>query len=107
MLLWKIFLALTLAVSAVAADTASHVVLAIHGGTADHKKIPPEKEKLYHASLVAALKAGQDALKAKGSSLDAVEAASRTIPSSTPERARSSRKKVRTSSRPPSWKGRR
>lgn len=66
---------LSLTASCFAADTASQVVLAIHGGTADHEKIPPGREKIYHEALAAALKAGYAVIKAKGTSLDAVEAA--------------------------------
>ena len=58
-----------------AADTATQVILAVHGGTADHKKIPLAEEASFRSGLEAALKAGYAVLKAKGSSLDAVEAA--------------------------------
>ncbi len=72
----KILLAaLTFTFSSFGADSAARVILAIHGGTADHQKIPPEKEKIYHQGLSEALAAGYAVLKAKGSSLDAVEAA--------------------------------
>jgi beta-aspartyl-peptidase (threonine type) len=56
------------------------VVLVIHGGAGviDKKKMTPAIEKQYRDGLEAALKAGQQAL-ARGSSLDAVEAAIKTM----------------------------
>jgi L-asparaginase / beta-aspartyl-peptidase len=56
------------------------VVLVIHGGAGpmDRKKMSPAAEKRYRDGLEAALKAGQAAL-AKGSSLDAVEAAIKVL----------------------------
>ena len=51
--------------------------LVIHGGvgTILRENMSAEKEKAYELSLEAALKAGQEILKRKGSALQAVEAA--------------------------------
>jgi L-asparaginase / beta-aspartyl-peptidase len=62
-----------------AAETASQVVLVIHGGTKGREKIPVGREKEYKDGLEAALKAGYAVLKAKGSSLDATEAAVKVL----------------------------
>jgi beta-aspartyl-peptidase (threonine type) len=51
------------------------VVLAIHGGTADHEEIPEALEKEMLQGLSDSLTAGYRTLKTKGSSLEAVEAA--------------------------------
>ncbi len=70
-----VFVGLALSSVLFGADTSGPVMLAIHGGTADHEKIPKSREKEFHAGLEAALKAGYAVLKKGGSSLDAVEAA--------------------------------
>lgn len=70
---------LSITVASYAADSASDVVLVIHGGTADHKKIPQQKEKEYKQGIESALKAGYGILKAKGTSLDAVEVAVKVL----------------------------
>ena len=59
----------------------SHVVLGIHGGTAvARKEMTPELEKVLRTELDRALSAGFEKLqKPGGSSLDAVEAAIRTL----------------------------
>lgn len=55
--------------------------LAIHGGagTLARHQFTPEKEAAYHAALASALLAGETVLKNNGSSLDAVEAAVRSL----------------------------
>jgi beta-aspartyl-peptidase (threonine type) len=55
--------------------------LAIHGGAGVLEKgdLTPAKEAAYRAGLAAALEAGAKVLRAKGSSLDAVEAAVRVL----------------------------
>jgi beta-aspartyl-peptidase (threonine type) len=55
--------------------------LVIHGGagTIDRAKMTPEKEKAYREGLETALKTGWDILQRGGSSLDATEAAVRTL----------------------------
>lgn len=55
--------------------------LAVHGGAGvlDRGDLTPEKDVAYRAGLTAALEAGSKVLKAGGSSLDAVEAAVRTL----------------------------
>src|SRR4051812_7682285 len=60
-------------------DKVPNVVIAIHGGTSDHLEIPKELEPAVHAGLKAALEAGYAVLKKDGSSLDAVEAAVRSL----------------------------
>jgi L-asparaginase / beta-aspartyl-peptidase len=62
-----------------AAEPVSNVVLAIHGGTSDRIEIPPALEKAVLEGLEQALKAGYQALQEKGKSLDAVEAAVRSL----------------------------
>lgn len=59
----------------------ANVVLAVHGGTGKPKKdVTPEMDKKYRAALAEALKAGFDALsKPKGSGLDGVETAIRSL----------------------------
>lgn len=56
-------------------------VLVIHGGagTILKSQLTPEKEKAYREALKASLTAGYDVLKKGGSSLDAVEAAVRSM----------------------------
>src|SRR5437868_15334898 len=55
--------------------------LAIHGGagTIERSKITPEREREFRAGLERALSAGYEILKRGGSSLDATEAAVRTL----------------------------
>ena len=58
------------------------VVIVIHGGTADmddRKEMTPKREQAYRRQLEAAAMAGYQKLKQHGSSLDAVEAAVRTM----------------------------
>lgn len=51
--------------------------IALHGGAATiaRSSLTPEQEKLYHAALAAAVRAGQTILKQGGRALDAVTAA--------------------------------
>lgn len=63
-----------------ALETATDVVLAVHGGTGVARKdLTPEKEKLIRAALEQSLKAGWEKLQKGGSSLDAVETAVRVL----------------------------
>ena len=66
------------ALSSVAADKA---MLVVHGGagTITRKSMSPETEQQYRAALEQALRAGHAVLAKGGSSLDAVEAAIRTM----------------------------
>src|SRR6266700_7986443 len=61
--------------------TKKKIGLAIHGGagTIERSKMTPEKEREYRAGLERALTAGYEILKRGGSSLDATEAAVRTL----------------------------
>lgn len=61
--------------------SAGKVGLVIHGGagTIDRSKMTPEKERAYRDGLETALKAGWEILQRGGSSLDATEAAVRTM----------------------------
>lgn len=67
------------AMSAAAAET--RYALAIHGGagTIERKSMTPELEQAYTEALGQALAAGEAVLKARGSALDAVEAAVRAM----------------------------
>ncbi|MBI2380554.1 MAG: isoaspartyl peptidase/L-asparaginase [Gammaproteobacteria bacterium] len=67
------------AMSEAAAET--RYALAIHGGagTIERKAMSPELEQAYREALGQALAAGEAVLKAKGSALDAVEAAVRVM----------------------------
>lgn len=56
-----------------------NVILAIHGGTADTEEIPKNLEPEVIDGLFESLKAGYAVLKTKGSSLDAVEAAVKSL----------------------------
>ncbi|MGE3805603.1 MAG: isoaspartyl peptidase/L-asparaginase family protein [Gemmataceae bacterium] len=63
-------------------NTATNIVLAIHGGAGviERDKMTPEREKAYRETLEKALRAGHAALDKKGgTSLDAVEAAIRVL----------------------------
>jgi len=60
-------------------EPVKNVVLAIHGGTSDSTELTPELERSIHEGLTQALKAGFLALKEKGTSLDGVEAAVRSL----------------------------
>ena len=73
------FVALFGATTAFSGNPIPHVVLAIHGGTADRSDMPPELEKELIDGLAVSLKAGDKVLQAKGTSLDAVEAAVRSL----------------------------
>ena len=70
---------LTLALLALAMTTesASPVAIVIHGGAGrmDKAKLTPARQKEYHTTLEASLRAGHAILKKSGSSLDAVQAA--------------------------------
>jgi len=57
------------------------IALAVHGGagTIDRSKMTPEKERAYKEGLERALLAGYEILQRDGSSLDAVEAAVRSL----------------------------
>ena len=71
-----LFLLLLLQASCIHATTAiPKVVIAIHGGTADHEEISPLLEKDILDGLATSLRAGYQILKNKGGSLAAVEAA--------------------------------
>jgi L-asparaginase / beta-aspartyl-peptidase len=80
-----IVISLCLALPAAADDAAGKrekVVILIHGGAADRadrKEMNRELEKQYRAGLEDAARAGYAKLKRHGSSLDAVEAAVRTL----------------------------
>ena len=54
-------------------------MLAIHGGAGSlsRKKLTPEVEKAYHDDLERALREGSEALHRGGTSVDAVEAATK------------------------------
>ncbi|MBM4304956.1 MAG: isoaspartyl peptidase/L-asparaginase [Deltaproteobacteria bacterium] len=56
-----------------------NVILAIHGGTTDSEEIPKNLEPEVIDGLFESLKAGYAVLKTKGSSLDAVEAAVKSL----------------------------
>ncbi|MFN3849105.1 MAG: isoaspartyl peptidase/L-asparaginase family protein [Spirosomataceae bacterium] len=62
-------------------DYKNKITIVIHGGagTITRKNMTPEKEKAYREALEFALKTGYDVLKKGGTSLDAVEAAVRTM----------------------------
>lgn len=62
-------------------DYKNKITIVIHGGagTITRKNMTPEKEKAYREALEFALKTGYDILKKGGTSLDAVEAAVRTM----------------------------
>ncbi|MFM8313127.1 MAG: isoaspartyl peptidase/L-asparaginase family protein [Deltaproteobacteria bacterium] len=62
-----------------ASQAIPEVVLAIHGGTADHEEIPLSLEKEVIEGLTESLKAGYRALEKTGSSLDAVEASVKSL----------------------------
>lgn len=66
---------------AFAQDYKNKITIVIHGGagTITRKNMTPEKEKAYREALEFALKTGYDVLKKGGTSLDAVEAAVRTM----------------------------
>ena len=58
-------------------ESASPVAIVIHGGAGrmDKAKLTPARQKEYHTTLEASLRAGHAILKRGGSSLDAVQAA--------------------------------
>lgn len=61
-------------------DVVEQVILGIHGGTGvDKKDMTPELSARLRAGLEAALRAGAEKLKNNGTSLDAVEAAIRSL----------------------------
>ncbi|MGY8649465.1 MAG: isoaspartyl peptidase/L-asparaginase, partial [Verrucomicrobiia bacterium] len=62
---------------AMTTESASPTAIVIHGGAGrmDKAKLTPARQKEYHATLEASLRAGHAILKRGGSSLDAVEAA--------------------------------
>lgn len=71
-----VLLACMLALPALAVETATEVVLAVHGGTGiPRSEMTPEKEKALRDALAEALIAG----RAKSTPLDAVEAAVRVL----------------------------
>jgi len=74
-----LFIAINLISLSLFASTNPKVVLAIHAGTADHEEIPPTLEPEVIQGLADSLKEGYEALKTKRSSLDAVEAAVRSL----------------------------
>ncbi|MEO8019739.1 MAG: isoaspartyl peptidase/L-asparaginase [Pseudomonadota bacterium] len=69
------------AVTPVPGTASSHWAMAIHGGAGviERGDLTPDKEAEYRAALNAALAAGEKVLRARGSSLDAVEAAIRVL----------------------------
>jgi len=74
-LLPAILLALTMTTES--ANPAHPIAIVIHGGAGrmDKAKLTPARQKEYHATLKASLRAGHAILKKGGSSLDAVQAA--------------------------------
>ena len=74
-LLPAILLALTMTTES--ANPAHPIAIVIHGGAGrmDKAKLTPARQKEYHATLEASLRAGHAILKKGGSSLDAVQAA--------------------------------
>jgi len=70
-------LPLALLALAMITESASPVAIVIHGGAGrmDKAKFTPERQKEYHTTLEASLRAGHAILKKAGSSLDAVQAA--------------------------------
>lgn len=76
----RVFAVIVLLSFSFPAHAQDKVVLVIHGGAGsmDRKKMSPETEKRYRDALELALKTGHEAL-AKGSSLDAVEAAIKVL----------------------------
>ena len=72
----KILPAILLALT-MTAESVNPVAIVIHGGAGrmDKAKLTPARQKEYHATLEASLRAGHAILKRGGSSLDAVEAA--------------------------------
>ena len=74
--MYKILPALLLTLTMIS-ESASPVAIVIHGGAGrmDKAKLTPARQKEYHATLEASLRAGHAILKRGGSSLDAVQAA--------------------------------
>ncbi|MDG1832501.1 MAG: isoaspartyl peptidase/L-asparaginase [Verrucomicrobiota bacterium] len=70
-------LPLALLALAMITESASPVAIVIHGGAGrmDKAKLTPARQKEYHTTLEASLRAGHAILKKAGSSLDAVQAA--------------------------------
>ena len=62
-------------------DSSHHIMFAIHGGagTITRDNLTPDQEKDYRSGIEHALKTGYEILRRGGSSLDAVEAAVRTL----------------------------
>lgn len=74
-----LFFSLSFGLPLFAGTPTADVVLAIHGGTADHKEVPEKLEPEVVDGLFESLKSGYQILLKNGSSLDAVEAAVRSL----------------------------